>query len=273
MNKSTVVVSLAGKVHPITGEPIEPIGIVNGRVVWPIMGGAPKDDEDDDDDQDDEDDDDADDADEDDDDSDDDEDDELTPAQLAAVERAANRIADRRINQLNRRKKRSRNTRRSNDNDDDDNNQNRRNSRNNDRNDDTEDAPSASDAREARLVYRESVPDLITFNSRAEREASNVIARGLIAQNLTDGLDVADAGEAAAEDTAKTLNGLRRSIRESTIRRLKRDGTLPADFVLKKQPKRGRQRPGRQEPNANTGKAIAEGIFADRIAAREKQNQ
>ena len=33
--------------HPLTGEPIEPVGVVNGKVVWPIMGGAPKDDEDD----------------------------------------------------------------------------------------------------------------------------------------------------------------------------------------------------------------------------------
>lgn len=35
------------KTHPLTGEPIEPVGAVGGRPVWPIMGGAPDDDGDD----------------------------------------------------------------------------------------------------------------------------------------------------------------------------------------------------------------------------------
>jgi hypothetical protein len=35
------------KRHPLTGEPIEPVGVVNNRVVWPIMGGALDDDDDD----------------------------------------------------------------------------------------------------------------------------------------------------------------------------------------------------------------------------------
>ncbi len=30
--------------HPLTGEPIKPLGVVGNRVVWPIMGGAPDDD-------------------------------------------------------------------------------------------------------------------------------------------------------------------------------------------------------------------------------------
>ncbi|MGW4114816.1 hypothetical protein ACWEFJ_28410 [Actinosynnema sp. NPDC004786] len=38
---------------PRTGEPLEAIGVINGRVIWPQMGGAPDDDEDQDDDQDD----------------------------------------------------------------------------------------------------------------------------------------------------------------------------------------------------------------------------
>lgn len=29
--------------HPLTGEPIEPVGIVGNKVVWPVMGGAPDD--------------------------------------------------------------------------------------------------------------------------------------------------------------------------------------------------------------------------------------
>jgi hypothetical protein len=40
------------KRHPLTGEPIEPVGIVGGKCVWPIMGGAPDPDDDDDDDDD-----------------------------------------------------------------------------------------------------------------------------------------------------------------------------------------------------------------------------
>jgi hypothetical protein len=42
------------KRHPLTGEPIEPVGFLpSGKCVWPIMGGAPDDDDDDDDDKDD----------------------------------------------------------------------------------------------------------------------------------------------------------------------------------------------------------------------------
>lgn len=33
-------VSLAGKTHPRTGEPIQPIGYINGRPLWPIMGAS-----------------------------------------------------------------------------------------------------------------------------------------------------------------------------------------------------------------------------------------
>lgn len=40
-------------VHPRTGEPIVPVGYVDGRPIYPIMGGAPDDDDDDDDDGDD----------------------------------------------------------------------------------------------------------------------------------------------------------------------------------------------------------------------------
>lgn len=40
------------KTHPLTGEVLEPVGIVNGRYVWPICGGAEEDDDDDDDDDD-----------------------------------------------------------------------------------------------------------------------------------------------------------------------------------------------------------------------------
>lgn len=36
------------KTHPLTGEPIVPVGVVNGKVIWPICGGAETDDEDDD---------------------------------------------------------------------------------------------------------------------------------------------------------------------------------------------------------------------------------
>lgn len=32
---------LSGRVHPRTGEPLEPIGYINGRPLWPIMGAAP----------------------------------------------------------------------------------------------------------------------------------------------------------------------------------------------------------------------------------------
>lgn len=41
------------KTHPLTGEPIEPVGVVGNRYVWPCMGGAPTDDDEDDDKQDD----------------------------------------------------------------------------------------------------------------------------------------------------------------------------------------------------------------------------
>ena len=34
------------KTHPLTGEPIEPVGVVGNKYVWPVMGGAPVDDED-----------------------------------------------------------------------------------------------------------------------------------------------------------------------------------------------------------------------------------
>ena len=56
------------RIHPLTGEAIEPLGVVGNKVVWPMMGGAP----DDDDDSDDDDDDDSDDADDSDDGDDDD---------------------------------------------------------------------------------------------------------------------------------------------------------------------------------------------------------
>lgn len=36
-------------VHPLTGEPIVPVGYVNGRPVWPILGGDASNDDDDDD--------------------------------------------------------------------------------------------------------------------------------------------------------------------------------------------------------------------------------
>jgi|SRR5690349_5531444 len=36
------------KKHPLTGEPIEPVGVVGNKIVWPFMGGAPTDDEDED---------------------------------------------------------------------------------------------------------------------------------------------------------------------------------------------------------------------------------
>jgi hypothetical protein len=39
------------KTHPLSGLPIEPLGMVNGRLIYPIMGGAPDDDDDDDDDK------------------------------------------------------------------------------------------------------------------------------------------------------------------------------------------------------------------------------
>lgn len=29
--------------HPLTGKPIEPVGVIGNKVVWPIMGGAPDD--------------------------------------------------------------------------------------------------------------------------------------------------------------------------------------------------------------------------------------
>jgi hypothetical protein len=31
----------SGRVHPRTGQPLEPIGYINGRPLWPVMGGAP----------------------------------------------------------------------------------------------------------------------------------------------------------------------------------------------------------------------------------------
>lgn len=37
------------KTHPLTGEPIEPVGVVGNKFVWPVMGGAPTEDDDDDD--------------------------------------------------------------------------------------------------------------------------------------------------------------------------------------------------------------------------------
>jgi hypothetical protein len=42
-------VDLSGVLHPLTGEPITPLGYrADGRPIWPIMGGAPGDDEDED---------------------------------------------------------------------------------------------------------------------------------------------------------------------------------------------------------------------------------
>lgn len=40
------------KKHPLTGEVIEPVGIVNNRLIWPILGGDSSNDDDDDDDDD-----------------------------------------------------------------------------------------------------------------------------------------------------------------------------------------------------------------------------
>ncbi len=45
MARGLVAPSIAKK-HPLTGEVLEPVGIVNGRYVWPICGGAPDADED-----------------------------------------------------------------------------------------------------------------------------------------------------------------------------------------------------------------------------------
>lgn len=41
------------KKHPLTGEPIEPVGVVGNKIVWPFMGGAPEEGEDEEEDEDD----------------------------------------------------------------------------------------------------------------------------------------------------------------------------------------------------------------------------
>lgn len=33
---------MTARTHPITGRPIEPVGFIRGRAIWPIMGGAPE---------------------------------------------------------------------------------------------------------------------------------------------------------------------------------------------------------------------------------------
>lgn len=40
MNAKLARPSLAGKHHPLTGKKLGPVGYVNGRAVWPILGGA-----------------------------------------------------------------------------------------------------------------------------------------------------------------------------------------------------------------------------------------
>lgn len=108
--------------HPLTGEPIEPVGIVNNKYIWPIMGGAPDDqDDDDDDDEDDKGDDDsrsgdrgaddADDGDDKDSDSDDDEDEDDDDAKISKADydrlkrrmQAADKRADKAEQELRKR--------------------------------------------------------------------------------------------------------------------------------------------------------------------------
>lgn len=232
------------------------------------FGGWKMEDDDDDDDDQDDDDDDLDDDDADDDADDDDDDDYaddrngLTRAQRREVDREI----DRRINSALRRRER-RERRRGNDDDDDDRGRRGSGRRSGSRrDDDRDDEPevSQSDAREARLVYRETVSDLVTV-TRAERPIAQDLSRALIDQALRDGSDVTDAGEHAAQQVARRLKRYRRTVRDQTVKSLQAQGHLPKDFVLKAQPRKGREKPGQTKQNAETGKAIADSIYADRI--------
>lgn len=272
MHKSTVAVSLDENGKPVD---LHEPGAVEALLAFhrSAFGGMKMERTDDDDpDDDDPDDDDPDDDDPDDDDPDDDDDDddeELTPAQQRAVERAANRIADRRINQALSRDRRRRRS-----NGGGGGRQNDR-GRGRDRDDDPDDRrggndrASDADAREARLVYRESVADHVVV-SRDERPVAQALSRSFIAESLSNGADVVDAGEQAAEEVGKALKRLRRSIRSQTIRRLKSEGVLSQDYAEKSQPKRGRSTPGKRGPNEETGKAIADSLYADRIKQDDK---
>lgn len=160
--------------------------------------------------------------------------DDLTPAMQAAIEREANRIADRRINQILSDRDRDR----------------RGSTRDRDRDRDDEETRSGrvrvrdSALREARLAYREYVGDEVKFVSREERAYAADLAAGLLRDRLAAGEDVEDAGRAVARDVAGRVQALRRTYERGVIDRLKSRGHLPGDFKVKSQPKRSEDKPG-----------------------------
>jgi hypothetical protein len=184
----------------------------------------------------------------------------LTRAQISKmVEKEANRIADRRINQALRKQRQRRGT------------QGRSKDDRDDSDKDTSGGRAAStDVREARAVYREEVRDVIRFVSDDERALAGDIASGLLRERLREGDEPDEAGEAVAREVADRVKGLRRTYQSATIRRLQSLGHLPKDFDVRKQPARG-QSGGSASATSSwaKGEARAKEMFGDRLPQSE----
>jgi hypothetical protein len=259
MKRGLGVVAVEGFESALPGEVI---GYWKGGRPIFLAGGAAEDDDDDDNgDLFDEDDDKSDDEDKDDDSTDDDagdsdEDKPLTRAQISKmVEKEANRIADRRINQALRKQRQRRGNQGGSKDDRDDSDKGTSGGR-----------VASTDVREARAVYRDEVRDVIRFVSDDERALAGDIASGLLRERLREGDDPDEAGEAVAREVADRVKGLRRTYQQATIRRLQSMGHLPREFDVRKQPARG-QSGGTATAGSQwaKGEERAKQMFGDRL--------
>ena len=90
-----------------------------------------------------------------------------------------------------------------------------------------EETPSA-DYREARAVYRDTVGDLVKFQSVDERQTAAMLAQAFITQRITAGdEDEDEIGENAAKYASKKILELRKQAEERVKANLRRQGILP----------------------------------------------
>lgn len=136
--------------------------------------------------------------------------------------------------------------------------------------------------REARLVFREYVSDEITFLGNEERDLGRQIASSTLPTLLAQGMDVDEAGRQAARLVGETLRTARTFYQGQTIRALQSRGALPQDFTVQP-PQAGQQgggaggyRPGGQtatqgQQGWDRGAAVAAALFPDRQPAQQTQ--
>lgn len=185
----------------------------------------------------------------------------LTPEMRDLIAREANRIADRRINQIQERERRGGSKKAA------------AKSRRRDDGDGDDQGAGEPELREARLVYREYVGDQIRFMSDDERAMGMDLARALLPGVLAEVGDVEEAGRRVATQVTERVRGTRKSYEKLIIGRLKQSGALPKDWRASQQPRRGADRPGDQSQYAKGAQKAVE-MFGDRSPAHTgTQNQ